>query len=166
MTQVRAYDYINERLKDTYFHGEWQLLWYEPNPYFELIIQTPLEKMMDEVYVNNQLVDLFEELENVYEFRILFYDGGRIDLQSRDALKSFPIHPSEGIRQGDVTAIIAYVKQLQASIKLKWHEFVTDLPIENFQVSWDQAAFEAIRKSMIEHHRYAADGLFFKEEKE
>lgn len=163
MTKFRAYDYINKRLKENYFHGEWQLLWYEPNPYFVLIVQTPLIEKSNQLLMNRQTVELSETLKNVYEFRLLFYDAHRFSLEAKDVIVSFPIHELEGMKQGDVNAMVMYVRRLQASIKLKWHEFITQYSNENFEITWEDSAFEAIKQSLIDQHRYSSEGMYFKE---
>lgn len=164
MTQINAYRYIHQRLEEIYFHGEWQLQWYEPNPYFELTFQMPLSGDTSELMMENIPVESVNTLQTVYEFRINFYDGQRIQLDAKDGLASFVIHPTEGICQGDILAILTYVKQLQARMKLKWHEFMAAYPKESFEVVWDDVIFEGIKDRLKRQHRYSHERLVFKEE--
>lgn len=160
--QKGAFEYLESLLKQTYFHGQWVLEWYGFNHYFELKIQCPLTHQGSGKLRDISRHEVADETF-LYEFSVLFYDSGEITMDKVGAIKAFPIHPKNGIRQGDLMAVVIYLKQLSGSVRIQWEEYLRHPGKEPFALEWDDQTLAGINKDLKNRCQYSRGRLYFTE---
>ena len=158
---MNAYHYVKQMMESEYFHCQWYLLWRKPDSYFELVLQCPLENKHCRKLIDSNLQTL-DETEFLYQFSLIFYNQSKVFVDKEDALVSFPIDIINGIRQGDVLAIVRYLKKLSGSVRIAWHEFLSSASeISEFALEWDEKEYQTIRRQLIEKKMYSFDRLYY-----
>lgn len=154
---------IESLLNDSYFHGEWRLIWNEEKRTIEVILQQKLENPLHQsIYEDWDQVSITEDF--IYEVRVLFYSTQNTVISADDFLVHISVDEKMGIMHGDVLAIFTYLNRIVAKIPLQWREFLAGSE-DTFEMVWLEEELAGIRQSLMDHRRFASSLLFLPLEK-
>lgn len=140
-------------------HCQWAIDWDERQHFITLTLQFNLENP-----ANHTFVDVYDHEMNTdiipFEMQVIFYDAGSFQFKSPHMLKAIPVNYHAGIDQGELIAIIKYIRKLVREVDVQWREFQEN-PDYLFQIEWSDTDYEQVKQSLIDSYRYSTMKLYF-----
>lgn len=151
MTKHGFLDILQEEL-DRAFPYDYEINWDKRNHAVELAFLLEVQNaagiaMLDADGQESQDDILFEEA-------VLFYNPAKSQFDADDYLVTIPYEPKKGYSREFLAYFAAFLKQTAEQGLDDLMDFLADPEAEEFEMSWDEAAFEAGKTELTETDFY------------
>lgn len=164
MEELTIISVLEHLMRERYFQCAWGMEWQEERQCVRITFQFELPND-DEAAFCDQYNMCLNSKTLLYETEVILYDPQRLQVMPTHVLFALPIQANEGIEWGALEALTHYLRNLTASVELKWHEFMEDSSQEMFELLFNVREYRDVMKRLKESGRYQESRIFFSEER-
>ncbi|MGY3778175.1 DUF3013 family protein [Isobaculum melis] len=144
MVKLDLLTYLDEKMKEQFHDVEWTIEWYKKEKNITLYFSLFAEISDDAAEIADIEGTIAENEVIEFEDSLVFFDPEKSKIEAtEDYLQVIPFSLKKGLEIGYLETLLAYLKDVLDEGQSDLLDFVTNPDIEEFELNWDDASFEA-----------------------